>query len=313
MRIFVVGAGAIGTLYAARLARGHDVTLVAHRPEQAEAIRAAGIRIMGLEDTSCRVDATSVVGDIPPESLVIVTTKVYASADAVRPLAPLLRPDTVVLCLQNGLGSERVVREVTGDRGTVLRGITNFGAIFVEPGVVSLKARGNTLIEASAASAALADLFTQADLAGRVCPDMPREIWKKLVVNCVINPLTAMTGMEVGWIADARLDPIKRRIIDECLAVARHEGVVFETDFLRMLNETYGPSRNLSSMYQDLLNGRYTEIDYMNGAVVDLGRRHGVACPINEGLVAIIRALQQAPPRDVPHPAARRIDTPTSR
>lgn len=293
MHIVVLGAGAIGTFYAAKLSRENDVTLVARRPEQAEEIRQAGVRVTGLEDTTCHVRATTALAAIEPHSLVLLTTKVYASADAVRPLVPLLRPDTVIFCLQNGLHSERVVRDVVGDRCTVLRGITNFGAIFVGPGHVSLKAHGDTVIEDGPFSATLADLFTRCELAGRVSPDMKREVWKKLVINCVINPLTAMTGMEVGWIADERLDPLKQRIVDECLAVARHDGVVFDADFTRMLNETYRPSRNLSSMHQDITKGRQTEIDYMNGAVVELGRRYGVACPVNESLIAIIKTLEQ--------------------
>jgi len=294
MHILVVGAGAIGTLYAARLSTEHDVTLVTHRPEQADAIRASGVRVTGVDAIERRLNATARLERVEPGSLVLLTTKVYANGDAVRPLAPLLPEDAVILCLQNGLGGEAVVREAVRGRCPVLRGITNFGAIFVEPGVVSLRARGDTLVEDGPKGAMLAEVFTRCGLAGRVSRDMQREVWKKLIVNCVINPLTAMTGMEVGWIADGRIDPLKRQIIDECLAVARHEGVTFDEDLVRMLNETYGPSRNLSSMYQDLRQGRRTEIDFMNGAVVDLGRRHGLPCPINRALVEIVRAMEPA-------------------
>lgn len=313
MHIIIVGAGAIGTFYAAKLSQANEVTLVAHRPEQAQVIRASGVRVTGLEETTGQIDTTTDVAAIEPEALVLLTTKVYASADAIRPLVPLVRPDTVIVCLQNGLHSERLVKDAVGGRCAVLRGITNFGAIFIEPGVVSLKARGDTVIEDGPVSAALAEMFTRCELAGRVSGDIRREVWKKLVVNCVINPLTAMTGMEVGWVANERLGPLKRRIIDECLTVARHEGVIFQTDFTRMLNDTYAPSRNLSSMYQDLANSKPTEIDHMNGAVVELGRRYGVACPINEGLVAIIKALEAGPARDAGLIDARQTDMPTRR
>jgi 2-dehydropantoate 2-reductase len=313
MQIIILGAGAIGTFYAARLSYANDVTLVAHRPEQAQAIGAAGVRVTGLEEATCRINATTNIAAIEPGTLVLLTTKVYASAEAVRPLVPLLRPDTIIVCLQNGLHSERLVRDVVGGRCAVLRGITNFGAIFVEPGVVSLRTPGDTIIEDGPVSAALAEMFTRCELAGRVSSDITREVWKKLIVNCVINPLTAMTGMEVGWVANERLDPLKQRIIDECMAVARHEGVVFETNFTRMLNETYAPSRNLSSMHQDLRNGKRTEIDYMNGAVVELGRRYAVPCPINASLVAIIKALEAGPVRDAPVTDERRTDMPTRR
>jgi 2-dehydropantoate 2-reductase len=157
---------------------------------------------------------------------------------------------------------------------------------------VALKAYGSTSIEAGPTSRELADMFTRCQLRGRVSADITRDVWRKLIVNCVIHPLTAMTGMEVGWTADERLDPLKRVIVAECLAVAAHDGVVFDGDFTRMMNDTYGSSRNLSSMYQDLRNGKRTEIDHMNGAVVEFGRRYGVECPINASLVAIIKAME---------------------
>jgi len=294
MQIVVVGAGAIGTLYAARLASAGDVTLVTRRREQASAINAAGLRVDGLEETTARVPATTSLSTLQSGSLVILTTKVYDNAAAARPLAPLVHPDTVILCLQNGLGGERSVEEAVHGRCAVLRGITNFGAIFVRPGLVSLKARGDTVIGSSAASAELAALFTRSGLAGRVSPDIRYDVWKKLIVNCVINPLTAITGMEVGWIADPRLDRVKARIVDECLAVARCEGITFDYDFVGMLNETYGPSRNMSSMLQDIQGGRRTEIAFMNAAVVELGLRHGLPCPVNDGLVKIVQALAGA-------------------
>jgi 2-dehydropantoate 2-reductase len=292
MRILVIGGGAIGTLYAARLSRAHEVSLVVHRPGQADAIRRDGVRVTGLEEVVAQVDVTTDVPAPVPDTLVLLTTKVYDNADAVRPLLPLVRSDTVILCLQNGLDGDRVVRALVDGRCAVLRGITNFGAVHVRAGVVDLKARGDTIVEAGPTSAALASMFTECGLAGRVSPDIKRDVWVKLLVNCVINPLTAMTGMEVGWIADARLDPLKQRIVNECAAVARCEGVHLEGDIVQRLNQTYGPSTNLSSMLQDLSNGRRTEIDQMNGAVVETGRRHGVACPVNEALVAIVKALE---------------------
>jgi len=295
MRIVVLGAGAIGTLYAAKLAAGNAVTLLVRHQEQADAICRKGVEITGLEQTNVRIEAATGLDRIEPDTLIVLTTKVYDNAAAVAPIVGLLRPDTVILCLQNGLHGERLVRDVVGDRCVVLRGITEFGVIFVGPGMVTLRAYGPTTIEAGPKSRELADMFTRCQLRGRVSADIKHDVWRKLVVNCVINPLTAMTGMEVGWTADARLDPLKRRIVAECLAVAAHDGVAFDGDFTRMLNDTYGPSRNLSSMYQDLTNGKRTEIDHMNGAVVELGRQYGVQCPINAGLVAIIKAMEQGP------------------
>src|SRR5581483_5865822 len=201
--------------------------------------------------------------------------------------------DTTVLCVQNGLHGEAIVREAIAGRCPVLRAITQFGAIFREPGVVDLKVIGYTLVERRERGAAVADLLTASGLDGRVSPDINVEIWRKLIFNCVINPITAVGGLQVGDIADPRLDPLKQLVIDECLAVARTDGVVFDVDFQQALRDQFGASRNIASMRQDLMKKKPTEIDHMNGAVVELGRRNGVPCPVNAALVAIIRAMEQ--------------------
>src|SRR4051812_25368576 len=129
MEIIVLGAGAIGSLYGAKLAAQNDVTLVA-RAEHAAAINSHGLRIDGIESDVVPIRAAAEIGKIGPEALIIVTTKVPDSAAALRPVAPLVRNDTTILCLQNGLGSEQIARAALGGRGVVLRGITQFGAIF---------------------------------------------------------------------------------------------------------------------------------------------------------------------------------------
>jgi 2-dehydropantoate 2-reductase len=98
-----------------------------------------------------------------------------------------------------------------------------------------------------------------------------------------------MMGTDVGSIADPRLNPLKQLVVDECLAVARGDGVTFDIDFVKTIAEVFGASTNIASMRQDLLKGKTTEIDFMNGAVVALGRRHGIECPVNAALVASSR------------------------
>jgi 2-dehydropantoate 2-reductase len=292
MTIIVLGAGAIGTLYGAWLSTANDVTLVA-RVEHADQIARDGVRITGLEAATYRVKAATEIRAIEPDTVILLTTKVTGSAAAILPIVKLLRPDTAIVCLQNGLHSEDIVAQLVAGRCPVIRGITHFGAIFAAPGVVALKAAGYTLVAPGTRSGEIAETLTRSRLDGRVCPSMKEEIWRKLVFNCVVNPLTAMTRMEVGWISDERLDPVKRLIVDECLEVARREGVTFDVDFVRLVNETFRPSRNLSSMHQDLVKGKPTEIDYLNGAVVESGRKFGIACPANEALVTMIKALEK--------------------
>ena len=289
--IVVLGAGAIGSLYAAKLAVSQDVTLIGRR-EHVEAINRDGLRITGREDRTCRVRAAERLDAMAPATLVLLTTKVSDNRAAAAMLAYHVREDTVILCVQNGLGSEGVVKDVLRGRATVLRAITQFGAIFRAPGVIDYKVAGYTLIEQSPHSAEIASLFTACGLDGRVSADIAVEIWRKLIFNCVINPITSIIGGEVGSIADTRLDPLKRLVIDECLAVARADGVEFTEDFLQRIGDVFGSSPNIASMRQDLSRGKLTEIDFMNGAVVALGKRFGIDCPVNAALTAIIKAME---------------------
>jgi 2-dehydropantoate 2-reductase len=291
MEIIVLGAGAIGSLYGAKLAAGNDVTLIG-RAEHVAAINSHGLRIEGIESQVVRVHAAAALDHLGPEALIVLTTKVPDGAAALRPIAPLVRDDTTILCLQNGIGSERIARAALGDRGIVLRGITQFGAIFKSAGVIQFMAPGYTLIERHERSARLAGILSGAGLDCRVSPDIGTDVWHKLVVNCVVNPITAILGCEVGGIANPQLEPLKRLVIDECIAVAASEGMTFAVDFMQEIDDFFRPSHNIASMLQDLRRGRPTEIDYMNNAVAALGAQHGVQCPVNGALSAIIKAME---------------------
>ena len=127
MHIVVLGAGAIGSVYGARLSTAHDVTLLT-RSAHAEAINQDGLRITGAEERTYRVAAATTLGRLAPDTLIVLTTKVSDSDAAVRSIAPLLRSDTVILCVQNGLYSEDLAKTAAGNRCLVLRAITHFGA-----------------------------------------------------------------------------------------------------------------------------------------------------------------------------------------
>ena len=288
----MLGAGAIGSLFGAKLAATNDVTLVG-RAVHVAAINSRGLRVEGIESKIVRVHATTAIEQIDANALILLTTKVPATAAALAPIAPMVRDDTTILCLQNGLGSERIARAALGERGILLRGITQLGAIFTGPGVIQYMAAGDTLVEPHQRSDRVAAVLTAAGLDCRISPNIAHDVWHKLVFNCVVNPITAILGCEVGGIANPQLDPLKQLVIDECLAAAATQGVTFEVDFLRQIRETFGPSRNIASMLQDLRRGRVTEIDYLNGAVAALGAEHGLPCPANDALTAIIKAMEE--------------------
>jgi len=300
LHILVLGAGAIGSIYGAYLSTAHDVVLVG-RAAHVDAISTRGLRVTGLEDRVYHVRAVTRIDSLPADALIVLTTKVSDSRAACDGIRDLVRADCTVLCVQNGLYSERIARDALGDRCPVLRAITNFGAIYRTPGVVELKARSSTRIEDGARSAALAAAFAACGLDGQVTPRIRDEMWEKVVVNCVINPINALTRTEVGAIADERLRPLKDLIVDECRRVAARDGVSLSASFVDDIDRRYGASKNLSSMQQDLLMGRRTEIDVMNGAVVALGAQFGIECPVNQALTMIIKAMEA---RNVTPPAS---------
>src|ERR1044072_6319421 len=153
MEIIVLGAGAIGSLFGAKLAATNDVTLVG-RLDHVAAINSRGLQIEGLESRVVPVPAVTRLEKIGPDALVILETKVSDSRAPLGPIVSLVRDETVILCLQNGLGSETIAREALGHRGTIVRGITQAGAIFKAPGVIEFMARGYTVIEQHERSAA---------------------------------------------------------------------------------------------------------------------------------------------------------------
>lgn len=291
MKIIVLGAGAIGSVYGARLSKFHDVTLIGGGPHVA-AIQRAGLEMRGHLSETLMLPASTSVPSIEPGTLILLTTKVNNNVAAVAPIVEMLSTDVTIVCVQNGLYSENLVKQLVGDRAVVLRAITQVGGVLVAPGVVDNTVVGYTLLESHDRSPQIAALLSQAGLDGRIIPDIKREMWRKAVFNCVINPTTALLQSDVGAIVHVELKPLKQQIINECLAVAKADGVSFDEDFVALIDRVFAGARTIASMQQDLMKGRNTEIDHMNGAVVALGHNYGIACPVNAALTTMIRFLE---------------------
>jgi 2-dehydropantoate 2-reductase len=302
MNIIILGAGAIGSVYGAKLSRQHDVTLVGGAAHVA-AIERDGLQLQGLLSETLHLPARTRLDAIEPGTLILLTTKVNNNVAAVEPIVPLLRDGVTIVCVQNGLYSEDLVKALVKDRALVLRAITQVGGVLVRPGVVDNTVAGYTLLEDHPQAPAIAAVLTAAGLDGRVIPDIKKEMWRKAVFNCVINPTTSLLGCEVGGIVDPRLTSLKQRIIDECLAVARADGVTFDDlsaeaegakaeDFVALIDRVFAGARTIASMRQDLMKGRKTEIDHMNGAVAALGEKYGLPCPVNAAMTTMIRYLE---------------------
>ena len=297
--VCVVGCGAIGSLFAAHLARVPGVTVwgldvsVPH----VEAINASGLRITGAADFTGRVNARSSAADIPPCDFGMVATKSEHTAAAVVGAASIFA-NAAVASVQNGVGNEELIADSVRQ---VIRGSTLVAGAIVEPGVVRFDAPGDTWLgpfEPSPASTdqieQLAALVSRGGLPTHALADSRGAQWTKLIFNAANNALCAATGLSVGQLGDSpSLRALVASLIAEGRAVASALGIELESDPQAMFDDAvahaYG---HRPSMLQDVAARRHTEIAVLNGGIVAEGRRVGVPTPSNEALVAIIEGVE---------------------
>jgi 2-dehydropantoate 2-reductase len=290
-KIFVLGAGAIGSIYGAFLCKRNNVTLIGNKAH-VDAVNSKGLSISGDINQTSHLKADTEIREIPEKTLIILTTKAYDSAKAIKGTKKLLKKDTVVLVLQNGLGNEETVKRVAGGESKILRGITTMAAEFFEPGKIRFWS-GETIIEKNEAAGKIAEIFNECMLKTRLSNDINGEVWNKLVVNCVVNPLSALFHVRNCELTSDSLKTVRREIVRECVEVGKAEGISFPEDLDEKIDEKISSYTNFSSMCQDTIKGKRTEIDFLNGKVVELGRKHHIPTPVNETLVCLIKFLEE--------------------
>ncbi len=290
MDVCVVGAGSLGSLVGGLLARDHDVTLVGRDPH-VEAVRESGLRLTGDVETTVSPDART---DVPDSTdLALVTVKAYDTADVATTVAEMVID--AALSLQNGLGNEGTLASHLDV--PVLAGTCTYGARLAEPGVVECTGVGEVAVGArSGGRSAVADrigrTFEEAGIETTVAQDMPRRVWEKLAVNAGINATTALARIENGSLVDGPAGDVAREAARETARVAGEAGVDLSAADAAAAVESVASATaaNTSSMHQDVLAGRRTEVDAINGAVVD---RADQPVPVNETLAALVRGWER--------------------
>ncbi|HYF92233.1 MAG TPA: 2-dehydropantoate 2-reductase [Symbiobacteriaceae bacterium] len=291
MRIGILGAGALGSLFAYYLSSrtSHEVWLLARSAVPPQ------ITVVGEGTAPVRV-ATACEEKM---DLLLVMVKAYATADAIRWAAGAVGPETVALTLQNGLGNAEVLAEALGAE-RVLAGTTAQGATWLAPGHIRHGGAGPTHLAPWAPAGRAADLaptvatlLNIAGLPAGVTADPRPLLWAKLAVNCGINALTAILRVPNGELLGRSG---ARRLMEsaaaEAGAVAAAEGVPLRADPVeRVVAVARATAANHSSMLQDVERGRRTEVDAINGAVARRGRQFGVPAPVNEALADLVRSL----------------------
>jgi 2-dehydropantoate 2-reductase len=293
-QVVILGGGAIGSVIAAALADkpGRQPLLVG-RSAHVRAIREHGLQVDGLLDHPV-FPATGEQIDFPlDDTLLVVTVKAMDLEGSLRSLAPCLRPTTSVLLLQNGFGIKelalKALRGLPVPPEHVFIGIVAMGATAIGPGKVRCFG-GNIRVEP--AFAATPHFARLQDLAFKVetSRNIDRDLWTKLLVNSAINPLSVLLQGHNRLVAEERFDALKSPILDEGIAVAAAAGIVIKAD-AAFLNR-FVASDNITSMLQDFRRGRPGEIDFINGAIVALGKKHSLPTPVNAFVVALIKALE---------------------
>jgi 2-dehydropantoate 2-reductase len=294
MEILVFGAGSLGSLVGGLLARAHDVTLVG-RDAHVTAVTDDGLRITGVESVDVRpaatTDATGASAD-----LALVTVKAYDTEAAARTLAT--GEYGAVCSLQNGMGNEDVLADAVD--APVLAGTATYGARLVDSGHVEWTGRGTITVGAwrpaddAATAERVAAAFRAAGLDAAATADIRTRLWEKLAINAAINPVTALSRVENGALMEWPLAALARTAAVETAGVARAEAVALDDGTARDAAETVAreTARNRSSMLRDVARGRRTEIDAINGYVVDRAAATDTSAPINRTLVALIRGWE---------------------
>jgi len=303
--IAVLGAGAVGSYYGALLARaGHPVTLIG-RAAHVAAIRDHGLLLhKGGTVEAVRLQASTDAAAVRGAELVLCCVKSTDTEAAARAMAPHLGADALVLSLQNGVDNAGTLAAVLPN--TVLAAAVYVATAMPAPGSVAHHGRGDLVIgtidPAAASDPAVArqlqrvvELMAGADVPVTVLADVRAELWSKLLVNCAYNAISGLAQMPYGTMAaQPEVVQLQRALVHEVVAVARAEGVALSLAESMQAMERIAPAMpaQFSSTAQDMARGKPSEIDHLNGTVVRLGARHGIATPANQALLALVKLVE---------------------
>jgi 2-dehydropantoate 2-reductase len=300
MKILVFGAGAMGSFLAGMLSQKHEVTLYG-RGEKIEIVRKKGVKISGKTEIIAKMKTAMNPKEIDKNDydLIVLAVKSYDTSSALEVIKEM-KTTATVLSLQNGLDNEIRIAEAIG-KERALGGVTSHGITFVEPGHVQHAGTGETIIgelngKETERVKKIGQAFTSVGIETRISRNVHSDIWIKGIVNASINPLTALTRLHNGYLLKIPwLTRLLENTCQECIAVAKKAGI--DIQGCDIIEKTKNVARltgeNKSSMLQDIEKGRRTEIDSINGMIVEVGKKRGVGTPINSSLVALVKGIEE--------------------
>lgn len=302
-KVAIVGCGAMGSVYAGLMAdAGHAVHAVTLWPDHAAAMAERGIRVEGASgDRTVRLSGSSTTTDgIGVCDLVIIATKAYDVEAAATGALPLLGPKTVVQTIQNGLGSPEKVAPIVGKDRLAIGVVGGFGASIRAPGHVHHNGMEVTWFGAFAGLSrarleASTQIWDSSGFKAAIYDDVNRMVWEKLIMNVAVSGPTCATGMTIGQVMDhPNAWNMARNCATEAIAVSKAAGVTMKVgDPMAHIRRLAGKIRDAQpSMLLDAIAKRRSEIDVINGSICRLGVALGIPTPVNDTVVAIIKARE---------------------
>ncbi|RUM38179.1 MAG: 2-dehydropantoate 2-reductase [Desulfobulbus sp.] len=300
MKITIIGSGAMGCLFGGLLAEaGADVHLLDIWEEHVQALNAYGVSISSSgEERHIPVQASTDPKKIQQTDLALIFVKHAQTAKAAQTATSLLGKHGALLTLQNGMGNAEILTEAAG-KDRVICGTTAQGAMILGPGRIQHSGTGKTVIgmwegKEHCLLHEVAAILSNASLDTSTTEDIRPVLWSKLFANVGINAITALTNIRNGELLDL---PETRELVNsavqEALEVASAYDISVSPDALeQVFNIARATAPNRSSMGQDIDSGRVTEIEAINGYILDLAEKSGISVPINKALTALIKTLQ---------------------
>ncbi len=303
MRVVIIGSGAMGCLYGAYLSKNNEVVLLDSFEPQVKALNENGITVLeedGIEYSYKNIKAYK-SGEYHEEAdLVIVFVKSTFTEDALHDNKSLFANHTIVMTLQNGAGNDRKIAKYVAKKNIVI-GTSKHNSVNMGGGKIRHSGTGETTIGSNSDSRktleTIENLLKESGFKAEITDDIQRIIWSKLFVNLSINTFTAITRSPIGSMIDNKYAwDFAEKMICEAVDVAEADGTHFS--YMEVLNMVHhvceDAGKGYSSMSQDVMNCRRTEIDAINGAIVEQAKMYNVPVPYNSLIVDLIHAIEGA-------------------
>lgn len=301
MKIAIVGPGAIGSLFASFISKVHqDIWLIDKKEDRVKLIHEKGIFVEGVSGKhQIKVNITCDLAQVGKVDFLIIAVKAYDTKQAIEFTKPLVGDETIVLTLQNGIGNAEIISEAVGQEKVVV-GITNHGATLISDGRINHAGLGETVLgridgKIPVQLRQVREIFNKAGLETRISRDIKGILWSKLIINAGINALSAITKLNNGKLTEFEgTRKILELAVNEAVKVAKKKRIklIYDDPLAKVEAVCEATAKNTSSMLQDVLKKKKTEIDFINGAIVRQAQSLGIPVPVNSILVDLIKTIE---------------------